>query len=766
MRDRLSQWYNNGKKYATIAITSIQHPRKAYTDLTSYIASLKRYKDVAHYTKIASDGLVETSKQVMQGLEYVTSSPHGSYDRLLLIDKDPVKSELNKRTVLVVQRKEGSLIAYWLEDGLNKDGLKEEIICHQSFKEAEVKLIIERLPKVNKESADLFLINSVIAKYGLTSPMEDVRNRVVDIWQGFSRVIDPANVSKLLKRPETRSVLYYAISANLWYFSMVMFYEKTVKGTLRYIPGMEESYPEAALDAAAYTYLFTHAIEMMIDNSFYNATVAKVSGQEEGPCDHFKPCSCNIGKQLKGMLGSSFYMMTDQLAINCFTNSLPILGMPVKVGLTALRFGQVFLEYKLAAKGMCTEHRYQLLTQNNQYAFGFGLSYLTLCNTIAWYLKRKFGVSNSFLDDAIFSGVFPLYIFLAQTIDAPLPGKKTGFDVFKFSRYATSYTLSNSTRWLGQYVSNPKNEKMIRDMKEALINFPPFQLFCFSLASEAKVTAIEEKIADLCQRDAILLYLDYSKDDIKDLIAYIRSMRESYIYNAASAASDYVPFLAKDQKKVLDILLDDRVKEVLNSVESVLSHIEVKQGISVYTTRFERLRDALKLKELLGKLQVMCGFNEKAPVEIEKKVIPQVAATPATTMPAPLANATMVIAPPDNITPVTMPDLPVLPVNNSSAVIMQALQAAPIVQPTPILSVDPVPVLTVVSEPAVSVVMPSPVLPVTATSPLPVATPSATIPSVDTPVLPTVVPKINRRRLPAQQQSPFGEVSVMPKKKK
>ena len=733
MRDRLSQLYNGVKRYTVIALTTIQNPKQSYIDFKNYVASSRRYKEAALYTKIAADGVIETSEQVIQGAEYVTASPHGHYERLLLIDKDPVKSELTKKTVLVVQRKEGSLIAYWLEDGLNKEGKKEEIICHQSFKEAEVKSIIERLPKVNKESNDLFLINSVISKYGLTSPIEDARNRVVDIWQGFSRVIDPANVSKLLKRPETRSVLYYAISANLWYFSMAMFYEKTVRGSLRYIPGMEESYPEAVLDAAAYTYLFTQAVKMMIDNSFYNTAVAKVSGQEEGPCDHFKPCSCNIGKQLKGMLGSSFYLMTDQLAINCFTNSLPsTLVVPVKTGLTALRFGQVFLEYKLASKGMCTEHRYQLLTQNNQYAFGFGLSYLTLCNTIAWYLKREFGVSNAFIDDAIFSGIFPLYIFLSQTIDAPLPGKKPGFDVFKFSRYATSYTLSNSTRWLGQYVSNPKNEKMIRDIKEALINFPPFQLFCFALTSEAKVIAIEEKIADLCQRDAILLYLDYSKEDIKDLIAYIRSMRESYIYNAASTASDYVPFLAKDQKKVLDILLDDRVKEVLNSVESVLSHIDVKQGVSVYTTRFELLHDAFKLKELLTELQVMCGFMEKESLALEMKTIRQVTAMLETKMPVtvPLNASIPVILPLENKAPIATHDAQSVPASDSSAVIMQALQAAPIFQSAPVLPVTQTP----------------------------------TIRPADVSVLPAVLPQQSRRKLFKKDESPFGDIPVTLKK--
>lgn len=624
MQDRLWGWYTSVKNYTLATISAIRHPIQTIKSLAAYISSSQRYKNAKYYAIITKDGVLETGNQLIAGVQYSLAPPYGEFNRVLLVEKEPTEADFKIPNTLLLFRKNGLLTVYWIEEidnsGLFLDGtantpaslpkLTREI-CKNSFKEEEVKDIISRLPaKFNKESFDPFLLHAIKAKYGFNPRItEMIQDTLIETWQGFSRVLDPSNITKLVKRPETRRVLYYSISANLWYFVSAMFYEQTVKGTLRYIPGMENSYSEAALDLAAYYYLFSQAANLVIENSFYNTVVAKVSGQEEPACEHFGPCGCSTGKQLKGMLGSSFYLMADQLSIKLLTNSLPMFGSEIKFGLNALRFGQAFLEYKLAAKGMCTQHRYQLLTKNNNYAFGFGLSYLVLCNAITIYIKRTCGVNSAFIEDATFSGLFPLYIFLAQTIDKPLPGKGS-VDVFYLSRYATSSTLSASTKWLGQYLSNPKNEATIRRLKAALMRFPPFQLFCFLVTTEGKLQKIDETLASLCQRESIELYLEYSTDDIKDLINSIKAIRESFIYNNVNYYFSYL--LAADTKKLLSVLLNDKLGEILETIESVLNHAESKASAHIYTTNFERLSEQLKLKELLNRLRSLLGFEELA----------------------------------------------------------------------------------------------------------------------------------------------------------
>lgn len=687
MRDRLASWYTPVKQYGAAALAAFFEPRKSLSAL--YVYSSSRYTDARRYITLAKNGIYETNRQLVSITKEFSSSPHDGYRRLLVVDKKPSVADFTRSDRLMLHRRSGSLIAYWLEN---------EKICQRVFPESKVRHIVERLPPVDKEISDLLLLNMIKLQYDFASPMERLQNSAIEIWQGFSRAMDPANITKIAKYPNTRKVLYYAITANLWYLSVSLSYEKMIKGTWRYIPGMENSYPEAMLDYAASVYLLTRATSMFVDNIFYNSAVSIVSGQEEAPCAHFEACGCNTGKEIKGMLGSPFYLLADQLFIASLTNNFPVFGREAKFLLNSWRFGLSLLEYKLASKGMCTDHRYQKLIQNNSYAFGFGLSYLTLCNVSAWYLKKSLGVNSVFIEDAIASALFPFYIFSTQTIDTPLPGNRAGTDFFYLSRNAMSLALSTTSLWLGAYLNNPDNEAKLKVVRKKLGMFPPLQLLNFLLAS-GETQAIEKVIAARCERPAISLYLEYSAEGIKGKIETVRAIRTSFFHNLANRFDYYVPGIVPvDLTRLLNILLDNRLAAVLDSVEETLNILEKKKAVTARLLSTEPLQSNVIENYAQGTKPtpeqtttptvpvIMHPVEEVAvtpvmppvvmlPVDAEKKAEPP---TPAATIPPLIVND--YVQQPVQSSATIMQALNVKSVSSSSPVQARGIATVPVVQ--------------------------------------------------------------------------------------
>jgi len=496
--------------------------------------------------------------------------------------------------------------------------------------------------------------------------------------QGFLHFFNlKDHFTKIMERPQTRRVLLYGISANLWFLTVAMFCDGISKG--RYMP-MGQSYFEALLSPLAALYLvIQHKTRMFIDNPFYNMAVAKVAGFEELASEHFKPCECGTGKQLKGMLGSSFYLFADQIYSRLITQEIPLViaeklsidflvrrivhtvGPIAEFMLNALRMGQVFLEYKLAAKGMCTEHRYQELVKHNNYAFGMGLSYYGLCmfiNLSLNFVLSYFSITNALLStnafttDALYSMVFLCYIFLAQTIDKPIPGNTTGIDFFYFSRYFTSFSLSHTSRALSAYfnpqdtqnpnakntakpasnqINAPKPQTNIEWFQGLLNKFPPYQLVCYLFSLTGEAESIEKKIISFCRRDGARLYFEYGIDDIKELINDIKTMRSSRVHNVVK---NYIPYiLPKDTRKLLELLLDERLEVVLQQIESIARQIEAQSSsstTSVYTTDFDAVLDFIKTK--LGfaptKLLDLSRMIQDNYVPDATKAVPRIEAKP------------------------------------------------------------------------------------------------------------------------------------------
>jgi hypothetical protein len=65
--------------------------------------------------------------------------------------------------------------------------------------------------------------------------------------------------------------------------------------------------------------------------------------------------------------------------------------------------------------------------------------------------------------------------------DKPLPGKKTGLDLFKYNRVQVSAMLSDATQFTAQQIFDPAARDFFTKVIFAILNFPPMKLAAFFL---------------------------------------------------------------------------------------------------------------------------------------------------------------------------------------------------------------------------------------------------------------------------------------------
>src|SRR3990167_2328949 len=396
---------------------------------------------------------------------------------------------------------------------------------------------------------------------------------LIQFWEGFSRLFNPSIVSALLRSKNSRLVLKQSIPANLaMYMGIVLFYEAAIKPTLRKtFLNIRESPAEQAFDMMATLFIARTALSMFVDNTIYNLCINKASA--ENTQDVIVPaCPCGDTAMIRAGLASPFYYLGNIITVNIISSSLP-LGGYLDIPLRSLVYGQCFVEYKLGSAGLCTIHRYQELIKNNAFCFGLGLSFLItryLCNDVVYKVAH---VENNFIDDALFGFLFQHYIMLAQLLDKPLPGNRSGIDIFYHSRLVVETALKQMCDWLIPRLRHPETRGRLEKAFKEINVFPPVRLI--------KTILLEENLRSssaFMRKPAVELFFDMYGETIQVAIAEIRKIRETPSIKRLQAISPYLPnfILSQASRDVLNIVLTENLDEILSGIDNFTARARIK----------------------------------------------------------------------------------------------------------------------------------------------------------------------------------------------
>lgn len=175
------------------------------------------------------------------------------------------------------------------------------------------------------------------------------------------------------------------------------------------------------------------------------------------PAKYNKSCACETKKIVSAGISSPVYY-SGILALTYLPDLLNWLEWisPSKYFYSRLfacimrimLYGQSMNEYKVAAEGQCTRHRYQVFARNKAYGLGVGAAYVLTVEALANLFYFTTNVDSFFTRDAISNLMMEMGIIATLAYNDPLPGKqKRPWDIFYLPRKIVRWGVDTVT-WL------------------------------------------------------------------------------------------------------------------------------------------------------------------------------------------------------------------------------------------------------------------------------------------------------------------------------
>lgn len=311
-------------------------------------------------------------------------------------------------------------------------------------------------------------------------PIVGASNLVVQTWEGFSRVFDPNNVTKIAQSPKTRSTLAESFKANIvFYLSFALLVETTKEAILARVISGEDTWGDTTL------YLSMNALAMLVmspmfarrlyDNTMLNIALTSQACSENPLSPHFETVKSDSGAVIKAGVMSPVYLGTE-LASLWAASFIPIIKYGVGLG-KAQAYGESLAEVPLSAANMSTEQRTKELSFNDGYSFGMGAAMYAMGELLSWSLSRYTGVNSIFISNAIYSAIYPYFITAALFRDRPIPGRqKNSWDIFYYHRYLMERVVPDLGAKLLPLLQNQAATVNWKAVANAVAEFPPARI--------------------------------------------------------------------------------------------------------------------------------------------------------------------------------------------------------------------------------------------------------------------------------------------------
>jgi hypothetical protein len=324
-------------------------------------------------------------------------------------------------------------------------------------------------------------------------------------------------------------------------------------------------------------------------NIFHTLSIARF-GKSVAPTSQISSCECK--EKLTGVYSGALYVVS-RYGINYFQQSYSnnnVVWMTSFI-LESSSFGYSLLEYKLAAVGTCTTHRYEALFRNNKlYFFWFGASFVSLVWLIDYMARAITNAPNSFyFYEATFNFIFNWYVLasLARTEKFP-GGGKPRFDllgvikylletpppqyVFKFLK--KTYSPEAIARWesSGGFVLAYEEDitaglNMMKNVLTTMENIHSSLWFSYVewIAKSTHTMTIPQEIKSYCKKGYLTSKLEY----IENLVTLAKEAQLKRIGHAVAEKAKLLENIAILAKKAQLEQIESAVTEKAKFVENI-----------------------------------------------------------------------------------------------------------------------------------------------------------------------------------------------------
>lgn len=336
--------------------------------------------------------------------------------------------------------------------------VKDALLAIPGVKDAKDTLVA--LPSVAMNIATK-VKDAAISIYQSEAVRKELSARFKVFLQGLKYPFQASTIKRFLNSQRTRDIyLFESIYQNTVKTILpVGIYIYFLRNAIRkYIPGMKESYPEMVLDLLASLYFINKsAADMYVNNTMYTATLSKTvtddvaaekvdkdknkhkdksdnsDADNAAEAPEFDACEHGVDKRFIANLASNGYYLGNIFGVKVVEKMVPFgeyLSVPLRAHITGLGL----LEYKYAQK--CTEHRYEMLSKNNTYAFGVGAAMVGGWIAAKYLLKYFTGIESYFIDDALYNMIYQYFAVSVSLHDKPIPQDDQSIDVTYLNRLA------------------------------------------------------------------------------------------------------------------------------------------------------------------------------------------------------------------------------------------------------------------------------------------------------------------------------------------
>ncbi|MDX1902217.1 MAG: hypothetical protein SFW66_09495 [Gammaproteobacteria bacterium] len=400
-----------------------------------------------------------------------------------------------------------------------------------------------------------------------------LREKLADIYSGFTRTFELSNLSELLFIPHASSIVSESIRVNASPLALYLTAEWALGETRAVFSEQPAIYYSCdAITFAARTVFAWYALRALYQNKLLTIVMAKrVSDRTREPEDK---CACATGDLIKAEAFAPVDYLFRSLAIR-------YLPMPQYVRWAADIFnhGYTLLEYRYGMR-MCTRHRAIELAKNNAYAFGIGLSFYAVCNYLLILAERYTGASGFMLEQFIYSAMYPWFI-ASVLLRAPLVKRKE-FDVFYYHRYLARHFIEQSAVQISSLFEGPA-EPIDWDAWIKKLNTYPYVV----AFSKWMGKSVEEFFTDEIHAMLFDIYYDQIKANMKEIIDIQKPLRQqkisglpratilSLVVKLPSYMSSF--FISKNDKRLLKTIKEKTLRDPVKIVNACLETLRAIQ---------------------------------------------------------------------------------------------------------------------------------------------------------------------------------------------
>lgn len=398
----------------------------------------------------------------------------------------------------------------------------------------------------------------------------------VERWRGFSYAYNTSVVPAFVESSATFRSMLSSYKANIvLYMGMVLLYHKVMKPAMRMVDeDFEDSYAETAMDWMAWMYFWRLSLRMYGQNIVYPVIISK-SLADSTKLKLFKPASVDEIAARQADL-ESLVLHGGKLLTAGAIRSIPFIGFIPAAKFDAHLYGQAIFEVILSDIPSL-EERYDIMGKHQNFIEGLGWSYLLSSHLLKMMVYLTTGVSNPFIDQAIYAVTYQYYILTIGLMDKIAPDKEPGADLFFYTRMVVTDALKRLTDRAIATIQTQEAQIDLLDLKKQVQAFPPI-----AVGSQLLLPGDLRSFRRFARSPAGNLFFEVYGKEITNFIDYLIKTRGGFLVHVIPRR-----ILSEKSRAMLKIILADRAGDILIAIKQFVIDARLKIPIEELDRRIK-----------------------------------------------------------------------------------------------------------------------------------------------------------------------------------